>query len=64
MPEAKARRSRSTFAFGVFFVVTGAAFLVDRLGLWELRLRYLAPLLLIALGLAVLIGGRYSGERK
>ncbi len=64
MAEVKRARSRSAFAFGVFFVLAGTAFLLDRLGYWDLRVRYLAPLLLIALGLAILLGGRFAGEPK
>jgi Domain of unknown function (DUF5668) len=64
MPEAKAPRSRSALAFGAFFVLAGVMFLADRLGIWDVRVRYLAPLLLIALGLAILLGGRFAGEPK
>jgi hypothetical protein len=51
---------------GVFFLVVGVAFLLDRLDVWNLRVRYLLPVLLIALGIAVLIGGRppRTGERS
>ncbi len=55
--------SRSALVFGVFFVVAGVAFLLDRLGVWDLRARYLLPVLLIVLGVAVLIGGRSGGGR-
>jgi hypothetical protein len=64
MAEAKAPRTRSALAFGVFFVLAGVAFLADRLGLWDVRVRYVVPLLLIALGLAILLGGRYAGKPK
>jgi hypothetical protein len=43
---------------GLFYVAAGALFLLDRLGVVELRARYLLPLLLIGLGVAVLAGGR------
>lgn len=51
---------------GVFFLVAGVAFLLDRLDVWNLRVRYLLPVLLIALGIGVLIGGRptRTGERS
>ena len=52
--------NRSALVFGIFFIVSGVAFLLDRLNLWDLRVRYLAPVLLIALGIAVLLGGRSS----
>lgn len=64
MAEAKAPRSRSALAFGVFFVLAGVVFLADRLSIWEVHVRYIAPLLIIALGLAILLGGRYAGEPK
>lgn len=58
--------SRSGVVMGVFFLVAGVAFLLDRLDVWNLRVRYLLPVLLIALGIAVLIGGRppRTGERS
>jgi hypothetical protein len=51
-------RNRAALVAGVFFVVAGAVFLLDRVGAFELQLRVLAPVLLIALGVAVLLGGR------
>jgi hypothetical protein len=50
--------SRSGVVMGVFFLVAGVVFLLDRLDVWNLHVRYLLPVLLIALGIAVLIGGR------
>jgi hypothetical protein len=50
--------SRTAVAFGVFFVGAGVAFLLEALDVWNLELRMLAPALLIALGFAVLAGGR------
>jgi hypothetical protein len=49
--------NRTAVAFGVFFVLAGVAFLLDRLGVWDLRARYLLPAMLIALGAAILVGG-------
>ncbi len=58
---AERRVDRAAVAFGLFFVVVGVAFLLDRLDVWTIRARYLPPLLLIALGVAVLLGaGRSS----
>jgi hypothetical protein len=48
--------------FGILFIVAGVAFLLERLGIWDFRLRYIAPALLIALGVVVLLGGR-GGSR-
>jgi hypothetical protein len=50
--------NRAALVFGIFFVIAGVAFLLDRLDVTAFRLRYLAPALLIALGVAVLLGGR------
>jgi hypothetical protein len=44
--------------FGIFFIVAGVVFLLDRLGVLELRAAVLWPLLLIALGLALLVASR------
>ena len=44
--------------FGMFFIVVGALFLMERLGVLELRAAVVWPLLLIVLGLAVLVAAR------
>ncbi len=54
--------NRTAVAFGVFFVLAGVAFLLDRLGVWDLRARYLLPVLLIALGVAILLSGQSGGS--
>ena len=41
--------------FGMFFIVAGVLFLLERLGVIELRAAVLWPLLLIALGVALLV---------
>ena len=48
----------ATLGFGIFFIVAGAVFLLERLGIFEVRAAVLWPLLLIALGLAVLFAAR------
>jgi cytochrome c oxidase subunit IV len=55
---AETATNRAAVVWGIFFVLAGLAFLLDRLGVWNLRARYLVPLLLIALGVAILVGGR------
>ncbi len=50
--------NRAAVVWGVFFILAGIAFLLDHLGVWNLRARYLLPLLLIALGVAILVGRR------
>jgi hypothetical protein len=44
--------------FGIFFIVAGVVFLLDRLGVLELRAAILWPLLLIVLGVALLLASR------
>jgi hypothetical protein len=48
----------ASLGFGIFFIVAGVVFLLDRLGVLELRAALLWPLLLIALGLALLVASR------
>ncbi len=52
--------NRAALVWGLFFIVAGVAFLLDRLEVWNLRARYVLPFLLILMGLAVLVGGRSS----
>jgi Domain of unknown function (DUF5668) len=51
---------RVSIVAGVFFVLAGVLFLLDRLGVLEVQGRYLWPALLIAVGAGVLMtaGGR------
>lgn len=58
------RRDRGAIVFGVFFVLVGVAFLLDRLDVWTIRARYLPPVLLIAFGVAVLLGARRSSPPR
>lgn len=50
--------NRAAIAAGAFFVVVGAAFLLEELGVFEVNVGYVLPVLLILLGLGVLISGR------
>lgn len=50
--------NRTAIVWGLFFIVAGIAFLLDRLDVWTLRARYVLPVLLIVLGAAILLGGR------
>jgi hypothetical protein len=54
------RPDRGAIVFGLFFVVVGLAFLLDRVDVWTIQARYLPPVVLIALGMAVLVGTRRS----
>lgn len=56
--------NRTALVSGVFFVVVGVAFLLDRLGVWRVRGVYVWPLLLIVLGVAVLAGARRSQTER
>ncbi len=49
---------RVALAFGLAFVVAGVLFLLDRLDVWQLRVSYVLPVFLIALGVGILVGGR------
>lgn len=60
---AETQPSRAALVAGIFFIVAGVAFLLERLDVWELEVRTLAPALLIALGFVVLLSGR-SGEDR
>ncbi len=55
--------NRSALVAGVFFIVAGTVFLLDRLAVIDLRARYLLPLTLIGLGLAMVMGGRWRSDR-
>lgn len=44
--------------FGIFFVVAGLVFLLEALGVLEFRASVLWPVLLIALGTALLLAAR------
>lgn len=50
--------NRSALVAGVFFIAAGVVFLLERLGVWDVSLRVLGPVLLITLGVAILFGGR------
>jgi len=58
---AERRTTRTSLAFGIFFVVAGVAFLLERLDVLDIRGRYLLPALLIAAGVSVLVGGKRQG---
>ncbi len=51
-------RDRAGLAFALAFVVAGVLFLLDRLGTIELKVAYVLPAFLIALGIGILLGGK------
>lgn len=55
---AEPRQNRTALVAGLFFMVAGVAFLLERLEVWDIELRTLGPALLIAVGLAVVLSGR------
>jgi peptidoglycan/LPS O-acetylase OafA/YrhL len=54
--------NRGSVVAGVFFILVGAAFLLQELDVWDLKAVYVLPVLLIALGGAVLRGGTSRRE--
>ncbi len=55
--------NRSALVFGPVFVLLGLAYLLDDLGVWDVRLQVLGPALLILAGIA-LVGGSMVGDRR
>lgn len=51
-------RNRTALVSGTFFIVVGVFFLLDRLGAIRLGTSFVWPLLLIAVGAGILLGGR------
>ena len=52
------REHPGTFVFGLVFVVFGAAYLLDVMDIWDIRPIRLWPVVLIAIGIAVVAGAR------
>jgi hypothetical protein len=48
---------------GIVFIVVGVGFLLDELGVLEVRVAYVLPLLLIATGVWILFGRTVRKER-
>jgi dipeptide/tripeptide permease len=55
---------RLSLVVGLTFVLVGIVFLLDALGVWELRGDYLVPLALIVLGLVVVSTGWPVRDRR
>lgn len=49
--------SRSGLAWGTLFVLVGVFALLADLGVWEAQPRWVLPLFLVALGVALVVGG-------
>jgi len=54
--------NRGSIVAGAFFILVGVAFLLQEVGLWDLKTVYVFPVLLIALGVAVILGGTRRRE--
>ena len=54
------REHPGTFVSGIVFMVIGVAYLLHALDVWNVRVWRLWPLFVIAVGVAVLIGGLQS----
>jgi hypothetical protein len=52
--------NRTALLAGLIFVVIGVVFLLEQLDVYELRAVYVWPVVLIAVGVAVLVGGLSS----
>lgn len=52
------KRHLDTLISGLLFIVIGTAFLLDALDVWTIRIERLWPVALVAVGLAILLGGR------
>ena len=64
-PSTSGRRvDRLSLVVGVLFALAGVVFLLDALGVWELRGDYLVPVGLIVLGLVVLASDWPLGSRR
>jgi dipeptide/tripeptide permease len=55
---------RLSLVVGLTFVLVGIVFLLDALGVWELRGDYLVPLALIVLGVVVVSTGWPVRDRR
>jgi hypothetical protein len=53
----------ATFVFGLLFLLFGGAYLLDVLEIWDLRPIRLWPVVLIAIGAVVALGGK-RGDRE
>lgn len=58
------RPDRLSLVVGLTFVLVGIVFLLDALGVWELRGDYLVPLALIVLGVVVVSTGWPVRDRR
>jgi hypothetical protein len=56
--------NRSAVTWGTVFVLFGAAFLLDDLGVWTVQLAYLLPALLIFAGLALTATAVTGDQRR
>ncbi|HEX9410155.1 MAG TPA: DUF5668 domain-containing protein [Actinomycetota bacterium] len=60
----EARYNRSALVAGLVFVVLGVVFLLEQLDVFDLRPGYVWPVVLIAIGAAILASGIRSSRRR
>jgi putative Mn2+ efflux pump MntP len=61
------RLHKGTLLAGIVFLLIGVAFILEALEVWTMQisdLRYIGPLALVVLGIAVVIGSMGRGERQ
>jgi hypothetical protein len=51
-----------TFVFGLLFVILGGAYLLDVMDVWDIRPIRLWPVVLIAIGIAIVAGARSTAD--
>lgn len=56
--------SRSGLVWGTLFLLVGVFTLLVDLGVWRTRPDWMWPLLLVALGIALLVGGLVPTQRR
>ena len=56
--------NRTAAIAGLVFVGLGIVFLLEALNVFELRARYVWPVVLIAIGAAILVSGIRSSRRR
>lgn len=54
--------ARSALVWGVLFVMVGVVYLLQALGVWEVRGQVLLPVLLIVAGVTVIVTGVMGGR--
>lgn len=56
------REHPGTFVFGLVFVIFGGGYLLDLLGIWDIRPVRIWPVVLIAIGVVIALSARNSPD--